>query len=167
MLLTAAYIYQYGIFILIALMMFYSLSRWVKYNFTKYAAFQYIPFVFAITMFVWVLRVNVYPPVAIVSPPDHTIIHPGDKVNLTIKLSPSFLSSLFPFVSLSFYRCYTCKDSPPGIVSSGSMTGSPYNFTVDIPKAQPAGEIFIDAYASRKIGDSAAMRSKSIGLVVR
>lgn len=165
--LAMAYLYQYGMFILCALMAAWGFASLRKRSFTQRTPYKVIPFVFSIAMFAWVLRLTFLPSITIVSPPDHTIIHPGDKVKLKIEMNPAFISNLFPFVSLRVYRCYTCADWPKGVSTEGALTGSPYTFMVNIPPNQPVGEIVVDAYASIKSGDGAAIRSRGIGLMVK
>jgi hypothetical protein len=159
MLTLAAYIFQYGLFILAGLMFAWSFALWKNYAFTKRLFFRLFPLVFAITM-----HANVsYSPIVIASPPNHTIIHPGEKVILRVELTPTFLSRLYPWVGLTLYRCYTCTDRPPGISTEGAQTGSPYTFILNITQNQPAGEIFVDSYASMKMGEHAAVRFKGRG----
>jgi hypothetical protein len=162
MLTLAALIFQYRLFILAGLMLAWCLSLSLQASFTRHPAFRSAPLVFAVLMFAQVF----YSPISITVPTDPAIVHAGDKVILKIELTPKPLSRLYPFVNVSFYSCAACADSPVGISAQGALTGSPYSFVVNIPKNQPRGEIFVDAYASSKMGDHAALRSKSIGLVI-
>jgi hypothetical protein len=162
MLTLAAYIFQYGLFILAGLMYAWSFALRKNYAFTKRLFFRVFPFVFAIMVFAKVS----YSPIVITSPPNHTVIHPGEKVLLRVELTPAFLSSLYPWEGLRLYRCYTCTDWPPGISTEGALTGSPYTFILNIPQNQPADEIFVDAYSSMKMGEHAAVRSRNVDLVV-
>jgi hypothetical protein len=163
MIIFAAYIYQYALFIAAGLMFAWSFTAWKNYTFTKRLSFRFCPLVFAILIF---LRAF-YTPIVITSPPNHTTIHPGDKVNLRVEVTPPFLSSLFPWVSLTLYSCYTCKKSPSGVSTEGTLIGTPYTFVLNIPKNQSPGEIVVDAYASMKMGEHAAIRSSGVGLVVK
>jgi hypothetical protein len=161
-LILAANIFQYGLFILAGLMFAWSFALRKNYAFTKRLFFRLSPLVFSITILAKVF----YSPIVITTPPNHTIIHPGEKAILLVELTPTFLSRLYPWVGLTLYRCYTCTDWPPGISAEWALTGSPYTFILNIPQNQPAGEIFADVYASVKIGEHAAVRSRAVGLVV-
>jgi hypothetical protein len=158
----AAYIYQYALFIAAGLLFLWGFTTWKNHTFTKRLLFRLCPLMFAILM---VLRAF-YTPIVITSPPNHTTIHPGDKVNLRVELTPSFLSSLFPWVGLTLYSCYTCTKSPSGVSTEGALIGSPYTFVLNIPKNQSPGEIVVEAYASMKMVERAAVRSSGVGLKV-
>lgn len=159
----AAFTFQYGMFVLPALMFAWAIASLSKKPFTRHLLFRSFPFVFALIMFAHVA----YTPIKITYPASHAIVHPGERVRLNVELTPSFLSRVFPWVALDLSRCWTCYDSPPGVVVEGALTGSPYTFTIAIPKNQPAGEFVVNAYAGQKIGDRAAIRSDSIGLLVQ
>jgi hypothetical protein len=161
--LLAAYVFEYGMFILAGMMFVWSFALLSNRAFTKRPSFRLFPLIFSIIMFSRVF----YSPISITSPASHTIVHPGERVTLTIELRPAFLSTMFPSVGLTLYRCYTCTDWPPGVITEGALTGSPYTFAISIPQSQPAGEMFVDAYASIKLGERAAMRSTGVGLVVK
>jgi hypothetical protein len=161
--LLGAHIFEYRLFILSGLMFVWVFCHLKNYFFTKRLPFKVFPLIFAVIMFGLVF----YSPITISSPLDHTLVHPGDKVALKVEVMPRFLSSLYPWVGVSLYRCYTCTDSPPGVSTDGALTGSPYTFTVNLPTNQPVGEIFVDAYASIRMGDHPAIRSKGVGLVVK
>ncbi len=159
----AAYVFEYRLFILAGLIFAWSVASWKKCSFTKRPFFRYFPFIFAIAM----LASFFYSPIVITSPLSHTTVLPGKKVEVRVELTPRFLSSLYPWVSLTLYRCYKCTDAPPGITMEGPLTGPPYIFILNFPRDEPSGEIFIDAYASMKMGGHAAVRSRGIGLIVK
>src|SRR5262249_4989503 len=133
MLLLVAYVFQYGLYILCGLMVAWSVARLWKRPFTKSLPFRSFPILF----FVIVLAHEAYSPIAITSPSDHAVIHPGDRVQLKVELNPPVLSKLFPVVSLTIYRCATCADWPPGVWTEGTLAGSPYTFSVHVPRNQP------------------------------
>ncbi|MGZ5011392.1 MAG: hypothetical protein ACXV74_10575 [Methylobacter sp.] len=132
-----------------------------KHTFTEHLSFRMIPLFFA--MFSGVFYP---PPLAIISPPNHAIVHPGENVTLTVKFTPGFLASLFPWVMPDFYSCHTCKDSPLGMSAESVPSVLPHTFILHIPENQPVGEIVVNVYASIKLGERAALRSSGIGLVV-
>jgi hypothetical protein len=162
MTLLGAYAFECRWFILSGLMFVWVFCR-LKDIFTNRLAFKIFPFFVAVAMLVFTF----WSPIAISSPLNNTLIHPGDKIVFKVELTPKFLSSLYPWVGLSLYSCYTCSDAPRGVSTEGALTGSPYIFTVNVPTSQPEGEIFVDAYATVRMGDHPAIRSKGVGLVVK
>lgn len=157
-----AYVYMYGPLVIALLLLVTSLFAWKSPIFGRSWKYRSILYVFIVVT----LTSAIHTPIVITSPANHTVVHPGENVPLRIVLRPAFLSKLFPWVGLDVSRCYTCTDWPNGVVAKGALTGSPYTFTVVIPKNQPAGEIYVNAYAVLQMGGHAAMRSGGLGLVV-
>lgn len=163
MLRLAAYVYMYGLLAIALLLFVASLVAWKSATFRRSWKYRSLLYVFITVS----LTSAFHTPIFISSPANHTIVHRGEKVPLRVELRPAFLSKLFPWVNLSVSRCYTCADWPSGVIAEGAQTGSPYTFTVDIPRNQPAGEIYVDAYAAPQMGGHAAMRSSGVGLIIK
>jgi len=158
-----AYVYMYGLLIAALLLFVASFIAWKNAAFRRSWRFRSLLIVFVVIS----LTSALHTPIVITSPANHTIVHRGEKVQIRVALRPALLSKLFPWVGLDMTRCHTCTDWPEGVVTRGALTGSPYAFTVNIPKNQRGGELYVNAYAAPRMGGQAAMRSSGIGLIVK
>jgi hypothetical protein len=85
------------------------------------------------------------------------IVHAGESIPIIVEMHPSFLSTMFPFVTL---------DPPSGTVSHGDLTGSPYQFTIDLPANLEPGAITTSATARMAQGVWTSMRSNFLKFIV-
>lgn len=159
----AAWIFEYRTLPAAGAMLVWAVVQGRKYPVSQRRWFRRAPLVFAALMLGNVL----YQPIKISSPQSGKVVHPGDKVQVTVELRPAFLSVLFPSVNVDLPECWSCKAPPAGVVTYGALTGSPYHFTIDLPRNLPPGVLVTSATASPKGSSHAAMRSKFVELVVK
>ncbi|MGZ3808679.1 MAG: hypothetical protein ACXVCE_11380 [Bacteriovorax sp.] len=106
-------------------------------------------------------------PMRITKPASHTAVHRGEKIKIQVELFPGILGKVFPLTLLRFYRCWTCFDSPQGVISEGVQADNSWNFEITIQENAPIGEFFVDAYATDRLEDGPILRAESIGIIIQ
>lgn len=157
------FLVEYALIIASGLMLLWAVLVMSKRAITKRLWFRLFPFVFVLI----VLAKTVYHPLVITSPKSGVIIHPGESIQVTVKMYPAFLSTLFPSVGVDIPRCPSCKDTPEGVLVYGALTGSPYHFTIEFPKTLPSGVLVTSATAGISGQQRPIMRSAFIKFIVK
>ena len=163
MLKLIAYLFEFRLFVASFLMLIWAVMLAIKHTNLKRWWFRLIPLA-CVTIF---LGSIIYHPVVIASPKTGVVVHPGDSIPVTIELHPAFLSALFPFVGVDLPKCWSCATAPAGVMTHGTLTGSPYRFTIELPKSLPSGVLVTSATAGMAGSRHPAIRSAFIELVVK
>ena len=158
-----AYLLQYATEIVLGLMLIQSVLLMRKRAVLKRRWFGLI---LPITCFLIFLVPLVYHPITITSPKSGVIVHPGDSLPITVELHPTFLSALYPSVGVEMPRCWDCLEGAQGVLVEGVLAGSPYQFTMHLPKTLRSGVLATSATAGVTASRPQAMHSANIELVV-